>query len=173
MIYQRVDRITEERIRQAHKKPINIFISYRRLDSSGHAGRIFDRLSSFFGSSHVFMDIDTIAPGEDFLRIIQGSISSCDVVVAVIGRNWTGRNGDRKRIDDENDFVRIEIAHALEKRIRIIPVLVNEAKMPSASEVPEQIVTLLGQQAIELSDIRWNHDIQQLIDSIDSIRQRH
>lgn len=171
-LFERVDRLNLLRIQEAKKKPINIFVSYRRADSSGYAGRIYDRLSSFFGSSHVFMDVDTIAPGEDFSRMIQSSISACDIMVAVIGVNWIGDEHGAARIFNSTDFVRMEIECAIRNHIQIIPILVNDAEMPSLSDVPEKIIPLLGQNAIELGDTRWNHDIQKLIDSIDSIRQR-
>lgn len=171
-LFERVDRIASQRIREAKEKPIDIFISYRRSDSSGYTGRIYDRLSSFFGSSHVFMDVDTISPGEDFSRMIQSSISSCDIMLAVIGKNWSGDGPKPAKIFSPTDFVRIEIECAIENHVRIIPILVNGARMPLSSDVPEIIIPFLGQNAVELSDTRWNHDMQKLIDSIDSIRQR-
>ena len=102
-----------------------IFISYRREDSIGHTGRLYDLLAKHFGKAHVFMDIDTIGPGEDFLEVIEKTCESCQVLLAIIGRSWTrvtDQEGNR-RLDNPSDFVRLEIAHALEKKILVVPVL--------------------------------------------------
>jgi hypothetical protein len=106
-----------------------IFISYRREDSSGWAGRLYDRLSQRFGGDNVFMDIDTIDPGLDFVEVIQQAVGSCDVLVALIGRHWltsTDEQGQR-RLENPEDFVRLEITAALERNIRVIPALLQGA----------------------------------------------
>src|SRR5688572_31262890 len=103
------------------KKFSGIFVSYRREDSAGHAGRLFDRLVEQFGRERIFMDIDTIEPGEDFVTVIENAVSSCDILIAVIGRNWLTAGGTGTgRLDNPNDFVRIEIAAALRRDIRVI-----------------------------------------------------
>lgn len=115
-----------------------IFISYRRDDSIGHTGRLYDLLSQHFGRAHVFMDIDTIGPGENFAEVIEKTCDTCEVLLAVIGHSWesvTGQNGIR-RLDDPEDFVRLEIGHALEKGLRVVPVLVDGAQMPDAKIFP-------------------------------------
>ncbi|MBV8224161.1 MAG: toll/interleukin-1 receptor domain-containing protein, partial [Verrucomicrobia bacterium] len=101
-----------------------IFISYRREDSSASAGRIYDRLSGSFPSNRIFNDVDNIAPGVDFVTAIEKSIGSCDVLISVVGKRWlsvTDEDGKR-RLDDTDDFVRLEIATALKRGIRVIPV---------------------------------------------------
>ena len=100
-----------------------IFISYRREDSIGHTGRLYDLLAKHFGKANVFMDIDTIGPGEDFLEVIDNTCESCQVLLAIIGRSWTrvtDQEGNR-RLDNPSDFVRLEILHALEKKILVVP----------------------------------------------------
>ena len=106
-----------------------IFISYRRGDTSATAGRLFDRLEGRFGVGSVFMDVDTIEPGLDFVEVIGGAVGSCDVLLALIGARWLGAVDEhgRRRLDDPDDFVVLEITTALERGIRVIPVLVDGA----------------------------------------------
>ncbi len=114
-----------------------IFISYRREDSSGYSGRLFDRLTAQFNRDQLFMDIDAIEPGVDFVEVIERAVSSCDVLVAVIGKQWltvTDANG-RRRLDNPEDFIRLEVGTALDRGIRVIPVLVRGG---SDKSVPPQ-----------------------------------
>lgn len=168
-LFEQVDTIAQK-FSALVEKPLNIFISYRRADSAGHSGRIFDRLSAQFGLEHVFMDIDTIVPGEDFIKVIENTISSCDCVVAVIGQDWTGKGAKKARIFNQNDFVRLEIKHALQQEIPVIPVLVNQAHLPSAAELPEDIKGILSQPVLELSDDNWLADFQKFLDMLNSLR---
>jgi hypothetical protein len=104
-----------------------IFISYRREDSSASAGRVYDRLNGHFPSNRIFIDVDNIAPGVDFVKAIEKSVRSCDVLISVIGKHWltsTDEDGKR-RLENTDDFVRLEIATALKRGIRVIPVLVD------------------------------------------------
>src|ERR1041384_6444797 len=141
-----------------------IFISYRRDDSSGHAGRLFDKLSDHFGKDRIFMDIDTIEPGEDFVTVIENAVGSCEILIAVIGRNWlSGTSGTTGRLDNPNDFVRVEIATALRRDIRVIPVLVQRAAMPKPQDLPEDLARLTRRNAVELGDNRWHSDVDELI----------
>ena len=122
-----------------------IFISYRRGDSIGHTGRLFDLLSKHFGNAQIFMDIDTIGPGEDYAEVIKKTCESCEVLLAVIGRSWLDaidQDGNR-RLDDPGDFVRLEIVHVLEKGVRVVPVLVDGARMPDAKSLPPDLKNLL------------------------------
>jgi len=104
-----------------------VLISYRREDTAGHAGHLYDILVEHFGSAQVFRDVDTIAPGDDFVEIIEKSIGTADVLVALIGREWlSAANPDgRRRLDDPDDFVRLELGKALERNVRVVPVLVQ------------------------------------------------
>jgi TIR domain len=103
-----------------------IFINYRRGDDPGYTGRLFDRLQEAFSPEQLFLDVDNIAPGLDFVRVLTERVAECDVMLTVIGKGWTDardENGSR-RLDDPNDFVRVEIVSALGKGKRVIPVLV-------------------------------------------------
>src|SRR3954470_3204132 len=119
-----------------------IFISYRRSDAAGHAGRLYDRLVDRFGQASVFKDLDSIEPGADFVEIIQETVARCDALIAVIGRGWIARGAGVGRLSAPQDWVRVEIPSALKRRIRVIPVLVERATMPSAEHLPEDLQSL-------------------------------
>jgi hypothetical protein len=146
-----------------------IFVSYRRTDAPAHAGRIYDRLVERFGKDNVYKDLDSTAPGADFAEVINETITACDALVAVIGRDWLSatRGGRRRRrLDDPQDWVRREIAAALERNIRVVPVLVEGARMPSPDELPEDVQMLARRHAVELSETAWTPQLAQLIDSL-------
>jgi hypothetical protein len=146
----------------------SIFVNYRREDSAPYAGRLFDRLVKDFSGNRVFMDIDGIAPGEDFVDVIGAKLAGCDAVVALIGHSWstcTDSTG-RRRLDNRDDFVRRELAAALERRIRVIPVLVGGASMPAPENVPEELVALLRRNALEITDARFHFDADRLIEAL-------
>jgi hypothetical protein len=149
-----------------------IFISYRREDTSGYAGRLLERLSSEFGGENVFMDLEDIQPGTDFVEAIQHAVGSSDILIVLIGKRWlmATDSAGRRRIDNPQDFVRIEIESGLARGLRVIPVLVNQTVMPSASEMPETLASLARWQAHELSDTRWDYDIQQLVHALGGSR---
>ncbi len=168
-VLQQVERIAEERMRIFRRNPVDILISYRRADSGGHTGRLFDRLSSYFGSDHVFMDLDSIRPGEDFAAVIRESLGSCDVVLAVIGPNWIGKSESGCRLADPSDFVRMEIEEALRLRKPIIPLLVGGAEMPSPESIPDSLAGVCDFNAVPISDARWNSDIRELIEAIERV----
>ena len=116
-----------------------IFVSYRRDDSEGEAGRLFDDLVGHFGEDSVFMDVAAIEVGRDFRKAIDESIATCGVLLAVIGKEWTDAKNEagQRRLDDPFDFVRLETASALKRDIPVIPVLVHGAKMPRADQLPK------------------------------------
>jgi hypothetical protein len=145
-----------------------IFISYRREDAAPWAGRIYERLAHDFRRDLLFMDVDNIAPGADFVRALEGKIGTSDVMLAIIGKDWIGAtnaNGQR-RLDDPHDFVRIELESALRRNIRVIPVLVDGAGMPSPEELPDHLQPLVRRQAIELTHARFGSDVQHLTDTL-------
>jgi glycine cleavage system H protein len=148
-----------------------IFISYRRDDSAGYAGRLYDRLSDRFGEDQIFMDIDTIEPGLDFVEVIEEAVGSCDALIALIGKQWltiTDATG-RRRLDNPEDFVRLEIATALDRSIRVIPVLVRGATMPRSQDLPKALRKLARRNALEISDTRFHHDVNKLIEVLETV----
>ena len=142
-----------------------IFISYRRDDTSGHAGRVFDRLAQHFGEDRVYRDVDTIGAGEDFVEAIRQKIHQSDVLLVLIGKHWlTATDSDGHwRLADDKDFVRVEIVTALKRRIRVIPVLLQDASMPRAKDLPVELATLAHRNAFEIRDTSFDQDIAQLI----------
>ena len=141
-----------------------IFISYRRDDSEGEAGRLYDDLFRVFGSNSVFMDVSDIHPGRDFRTAIDDNVAKCAVLLAIIGPTWmTAKDpSGGRRIDQANDFVRLEIGSALARGIDVIPVLVHGAKMPNPSELPESLQNLAFRNGVELTHVRWNSDVEVL-----------
>lgn len=137
----------------------SIFISYRREDAGGHAGRLCDRLSDRFGSDRVFMDVQDIRPGEDFPQSIDRTLSGCTCVLAVIGPHWLELLRARGTGDD---FVKREISTALQKGITVVPVLVGNAKMPAPAELPPELSALSHRHAFEIRDERFDDDAARL-----------
>lgn len=150
-----------------------VFISYRRSDSPAHAGRLFDHLTDQFGD-RVFMDVDTVRPGDDFARAIDSAIGSCDAMVVVIGSEWLTASDEKggRRLDDPHDFVRREIATALEHGINVIPVLVEGVQMPDPELLPADIAPLAMRNAVELSETRWSFDVERLITALSASMEK-
>jgi len=145
----------------------SVFISYRR-DDAGVATRLYDRLVNSLGYVRVFMDVETISPGQDFRQSIQAVISNATVVLAIIGPTWLdarGSTGDR-RLSDPNDHVRVEIATALQGGIRVVPILVNDAFMPSRRELPADIASLASTNALAVRHETFAVDVEFLLDAI-------
>jgi hypothetical protein len=146
-----------------------IFISYRREETAYPAGWLFDRLIAHFGQGQVFKDVDSIRLGDDFVEVISAAVASCDVLLALIGDRWltiTGEDG-RRRLDDPDDFVRLEVEAALTRDVRVIPVLIDGARMPEAAELPPSLASLVRRQALELSPSRFDSDIGRLLRALD------
>ena len=145
-----------------------VFISYRRDDSAAYAGRLYDRLTAHFGQGQVFMDIDQIEPGEDFVDAIERTVSACQSAVVLIGKGWLSAADSEgaRRIDDPDDFVRLEVATALTRKIKVFPVLVGGAAMPKTPQLPEPLQMLARRNAIEISDTRFHADVNRLIEAI-------
>ena len=127
-----------------------IFLSYRRQDSAGVAGRIYDRLRAHFGKDAVFMDIDSIPFGADFREHIDAAVGQCDVVLAVIGTKWAGETNGHRRLDDPRDFVRIELESALHRNLPVIPILIDHARMPGEADLPPSLARLAFRNAIDV-----------------------
>lgn len=146
-----------------------IFICYRREDTSGHAGRLYDRLQARFGAD-VFMDIDAIGPGADYARLIDETIDTVEVVIVVIGQHWLSAldHDNRRRLDDPRDLVRQEISVALARDVLVIPVLVQGAVLPVAEDLPADLAALARHNAFEVSDGRWNYDADRLVQAVEA-----
>jgi flagellar biosynthesis GTPase FlhF len=145
-----------------------IFISYRRDDAEGQAGRLFDDLSAHFGRDAVFMDVAGIKKGLDFRRIIEEHVTSCGVLLVMIGKRWLSATDSKgkRRLDDPNDFVRLETAAALSRDIPVIPVLVHDAVMPTEQELPDVLKELAFRNGTELTHARWDSDVKLLIEDL-------
>ncbi|MEO7941157.1 MAG: TIR domain-containing protein, partial [Burkholderiaceae bacterium] len=148
-----------------------IFISYRRDDSAGYAGRLYDRLVGHFGPERVFMDVEGISPGLDFVEAIEQAVGSCQVLIVVIGDEWTtiADAAGRRRLDDPHDFIRLETGTALRRKIRVVPVLVGGAVMPHVDELPDDIKTLTRRQAVEINHKQWDASTGELIRALEGI----
>ncbi len=146
-----------------------IFISYRRADTAHFAGRVFDRLRHHVGSQNVFMDVDNIPLGVDFAQYIGDEISKCDVMLALIGPNWAdvlAKNGTG-RLDDQQDFVRIEIASALRRNIPVVPILLEGTMMPSANRLPDDLRPLAQRNALSVRHSSFHSDMDKLVSELD------
>jgi hypothetical protein len=151
-----------------------VFISYRREDSKGYAGRIYDRLAMHFGAANVFMDIDSLEPGVDFVEKLQPTVESCDVFIAVLGPGWLSARDKqgRDRLSNPDDFVANEIVAALESpHVRLVPILVDGASMPRSTELPKRLSGLARRHALVLPDIGFQQTLGRLIQSIERKEQ--
>lgn len=143
------------------KKDGRIFISYRRSDSQGFAGRLSDTLEDYFGGNRVFRDIEDITGGAEFASVIENNLHSADAVIVLIGPNWlsaTTADGLR-RLDMDDDWITQEIAIAIEKGIRLYPVLIEGTPMPRINELPKKLHPLLNYNAITITDRNWYADV--------------
>lgn len=150
--------------------PGAIFISYRRMDDPGFAGRLYDRLQKDFGG-RVFMDVDTIEMGADFVAVLQAHLSECAAMVVVIGRSWLAARDSlgRRRLDNPRDFVRLEIETALRRNIRVIPILVDGAAMPSSEDLPFSIEPLSRRNGHAMSNAQFGADSVALISTLQRV----
>ncbi|MFN4025662.1 MAG: toll/interleukin-1 receptor domain-containing protein [Hyphomonas sp.] len=141
-----------------------VFVSYRRDDAAHITGRIHDALVARLGPSRVFMDVDSVAPGEDFVKKIRDTIAASDVFLVIIGPGWLdARTADgRRRIDLPGDFVRIEVSAALARGLKIIPVLVDGASMPRAEDLPDDVAQLVRHNAVFLTHATFKRDMDAL-----------
>jgi hypothetical protein len=161
---------SDERTAVASKR---VFISYRRDDCQPQANGLNDGLRQRLDSTEIFMDVDSIPPGTDFEEYITNWIERSDIVLVLIGDNWldTDHRGDR-RLDDPNDFVRLEIRIALQQGKKVLPVCVEGAEMPRTADLPEDISRLARIQSIELSDQRWRDDVSRLAEAVRNVAEQ-
>jgi len=144
-----------------------VFISYRRDDAAGYAGRLEEALEQRLGHGSVFRDVLDIAPGADFVLAIRQRLAGAQTVLVLIGPRWAG--GDTvgtRRIDDAQDFVRLEVQEALTSSAQVIPVLLPGARMPAEAELPEPLRPLARRNAMSLGDTHWGADIDRLLAAV-------
>ena len=141
-----------------------IFISYRRDDSAGTAGRLRDWLAGPFGDESLFMDVDNIPAGADFAKYLNDQVANCDIFLCTIGPNWLNARDDdgKRRLDQTDDYVRVEIAAALSRDISIVPVLIDGARVPKARELPDEIAPFTRRQAAEVRNSHFRRDADEL-----------
>ncbi len=149
---------------------VRIFISYRRSDTQHLAGRIADRLRSDKDIDEVFLDVDGIAPGEEFETRIKKAIADSTVCLVLIGQNWLGLHDGatetRPRIFDDRDFIRLETRVALASGRKVVPVLVEEVAMPREQDLPEDLYNLLRLNAVSIRHLHFNQDMESLLDGL-------
>jgi hypothetical protein len=146
---------------------VSVFVSYRRRDTAGYAGRLCEHLCGVLGAENVFFDVQDIAPGQDFVESIDKTMSACQAVVVVIGPEWAA---DLKKRADGEDFVRQEVSAALRRKAPVFPVLVGGATMPTAAELPEGLAPLTRRQALEIRDARFDDDVKVLVNALQKVR---
>ncbi len=176
----------ESRAAKAHDAKFRIFLSYRRDDAPAQVGRLWADLGrgtqavDGFAKDTVFKDVETIEPGVDFRQAIASAVEVADVFLSVVGPKWlsiTGEDGER-RLDDPGDYVRLELAAALERAaehddIRIVPLLVGGAEMPGVRDLPTELHEFAHRNAVELTDARWDYDVEQLLRWLKELARRH
>jgi formylglycine-generating enzyme required for sulfatase activity len=142
-----------------------IFISYRRDDSAAFAGRVNDRLEHEFGRESLFLDVDAIPLGFDFVEVLGAEVAKCDVLLAIIGPNWLDARDEEgsRRLDSEHDFVRIEIAAALKRKIPVIPILLDGTSVPKAERLPDDLKTLARRNGLDVRHASFRSDMDRLV----------
>ncbi len=149
-------------------RAVRIFLSYRRRDVGGHAGRLADALLQRLGAKNVFQDVTAIAPGQDFTAELDRALDDTDAVLAVIGPGWltAATPQGTPRLFEADDYVRMELARALNRKVRVVPVLVGGASLPAASDLPDELRGLVQRQAVVLHDETWHQDVEGLVRSL-------
>lgn len=152
-----------------------IFINYRRDDEPGFVHALFPRLEAAFGRNRLFMDVEGyIAAGDDFVEVLDGQVAQCDVLLVIIGPRWLDAKDESgsRRLENPDDFVRIEIVAALTKKKRVIPVLVNNAQVPRGDRLPDDLKPLARRNAVRLAHERFAADCEGLIKELTSALQK-
>ena len=151
-----------------------IFINYRRDDTQGVAGRLFDHLALEYSRSELFMDVDAMKPGLDFIKQLDAQVSQCHVLLAMIGPHWVDARdaAGKRRLDNDKDSVRIELASALRRDIAVIPVLVEGTPMPPEDSLPDDLKPLARRHALELRHTRFNADADAIVQALEQVVPR-
>ena len=152
---------------------VNIFLSYRRSDTGDLVGRISDTISKYIPRANIFMDVETLAGGVDFKQQIEQSVTSADIVLVLIGSGWAGNDNNHNRMLDEDDFVRLEVAQSLKATARVYPILINDAQMPAASELPEEMQSICSLNALEVRHSRYADDMKHCLKDIFGLQESH
>ena len=142
-----------------------LFISYRRDDSAGYSGRVHDRLQREFGGNLLFMDVDSIPLGVNFSKVLVEEVAKCDVLLAVIGPGWLDAHDEKghRRLDNPDDFVRIEIGTALKRGIPVIPILLEGTPVPKADQLPDDLKELALRNGLNVRHASFSDDMERLI----------
>jgi TIR domain len=142
-----------------------VFISYRRDDSSGHAGRVHDRLQREFGHDLLFMDVDAIPLGANFVKVLGEEVAKCDALLAIIGPGWLNARDDtgKRRLENPTDFVRIEIGTALKRSIPVIPILLEGTRIPKADQLPDDLKELALRNGLDVRHASFPQDMERLV----------
>jgi len=141
-------------------KKKNVFISYRRSDSAAMAGRIKDNIEKYLPNVSVFMDVDSIDGGEDFKSRIEQSIAKTNILLVLIGPQWVFNRERHNRMMDDNDFVRLEVASAIDADVKVYPILLEDSRMPSANDLPNDIQAITALNALEIRHSRFADDLK-------------
>ncbi len=151
--------------------PGTIFINYRKDDSSWNALALYNELQKYFSKDQIFKDFNTILPGDDFVVSIDNALRKCDVLIVVIGKSWLGMKdiSGKRRLDDPDDFVRLEVATALARNIQVIPVLFDDVPMPRSDELPDNMKSLYRRQFVEIDSKRFEDDVRNLAEAIKKV----
>ena len=148
-----------------------IFINYRKDDSRWNSLALYNELQKYFDKEQLFKDFNTILPGSDFVLSIQSALEKCDILLVIIGADWLNIIDEtgKRRLDDPDDFVRLEVSTALSRNIQVIPVLMDNTPMPKASELPEDMRNLYRRQFVEIDNTRFEDDVRNLAEAIKKI----
>jgi hypothetical protein len=144
-----------------------IFISYRRSDSADFTVALYNELCELFGTDAIFKDINKIPPGMEFSEVLENALDESVVVLALIGPSWISKSGDR--LFNDHDWVRQEIARSLERKLRVVPVLVNGAPIPKTNHLPEDLHPLLSRQIARIDNVRFAYDVRTLAEGISDL----
>ena len=149
-----------------------VFISYRRDDSSGHAGRVHDRLQREFGHDLLFMDVDGIPLGANFVKVLGEEVVKCDALLAMIGPGWLDAHDEngKRRLENPDDFVRIEIGTALKRGIPVIPILLEGTRIPKADQLPEDLKELAVRNGLDVRHASFPQDMERLVRALKGIQ---
>ena len=148
-----------------------IFINYRKDDSSWNALALYNELQKYFSRDQIFKDFNTILPGDDFVISIDNALRKCDVLLVVIGKSWLDLKDTtgQRRLDDPDDFVRLEVATALSRNIQVIPVLFDGVAMPRPDQLPPNMSSLYRRQFVEIDSKRFEDDVRNLAEAIKKV----